>query len=115
MTLTFDALRTANDARAFEWNKGPPLPLSFAMMELAGEAGEACNAAKKLARSEFGLAGGSEDVDALSRELADVVICADLAARKAGINLGEWVARKFNETSDKHGFSTKIKENNRGK
>lgn len=108
MTLTFDALRAANTNRAFEWNKGPPLPLSFAMMELAGEAGEACNAAKKLARAEFGIAGGSDDVDALSRELADVVICADLAARKAGIDLGAWVARKFNETSDKHGFSTKL-------
>lgn len=107
-TLDLETLRRANAARAKQWDPGNTIPLMFAMMELAGEAGEACNAAKKLARHELGLAGGNTDIDALAQELADVVICCDLAAMKAGINLAEAVVAKFNATSDKHGFTVKL-------
>lgn len=107
-TLTFSKLRETSSSRAAVWNKGKPGPLSFAMMELAGETGEACNAAKKLAREEMGWVGGSTDVEALSEELADVVICADLAAMQIGVDLGEAVANKFNKTSVKHGFPHRL-------
>lgn len=110
MSLGLDELRKANDSRAAKWNKGTPAPLSFAMMELAGEAGEACNAAKKLARHEMGWVGGDPDVSKLAEELADVVICADLAASRAGIDLAKAVAAKFNKTSEKHGFPERLGE-----
>lgn len=101
-------LRVQNDSRAARWNRGTPAPLSFAMMELAGEVGEACNVAKKLAREEMGWVGGSTDTSALAEELADVVICADLAASRAGIDLAAAVAAKFNKTSEKHGFPERL-------
>lgn len=112
--LTFDELRVSNDKRARIWNASVPPPLSFCMMELAGEAGEACNVAKKLARHEMGMPGGSEDIDALADELADVVICTDLAASRAGIDLGLAVARKVNRTSRKHGFDVFLAEDAQG-
>lgn len=78
------------------------------MMELAGECGEACNVAKKLARHEMGWVGGDKDVSKLADELADVVICADLAAQRAGIDLAAAVRQKFNATSEKHGFPERL-------
>ena len=38
--INLSELRRQNDARAVRWNKGNPAPLSFAMMELAGEVGK---------------------------------------------------------------------------
>lgn len=109
-TLTFDMLRKANEERAIRWRNGSTadVPLSFAMMELAGEIGEACNAAKKLERTRLGLRGGTTDRTNLIEELADAIICIDLAARKLDIDLGDAVARKFNATSEKHGFPDRL-------
>ena len=78
------------------------------MMELAGETGEACNAAKKLARLQRGWKGGADTSANLAEELADVVICADLAAQRAGIDLESAVISKFNATSEKHGFEERL-------
>jgi hypothetical protein len=77
-------------------------------MELGGEVGEAQNAAKKLIRFRNGWAGGSNDPEHLAEELADTVICADLAAMAAGIDLGAAVVAKFNATSERHGFPERL-------
>jgi NTP pyrophosphatase (non-canonical NTP hydrolase) len=82
------------------------------MLELAGEVGEACNIAKKLALHQMGIPVASSDVRTLIDELADVAICLALVANKLGIDLGESVARKFNATSRKHGFSDTLPETN---
>lgn len=106
--LSLPELRRQNALRYERWTRGKPMPLAFSMMELAGEAGEACNAAKKIARAEAGMSGGTCDTDALADELADVVICADLAAMRAGIDLAAAIVRKFNRTSEKHGFPERL-------
>ena len=106
--MDFQTLRQANSKRHTEWAKGDTLPLSFRGLELAGEAGEACNALKKLERARLGLVGGNEDLQGLLEELADVVICAALIAMDLGIDLGAAVAEKFNRTSAKYGLQTRI-------
>lgn len=108
-------LNRISSARCARWNGGNPAPLDFAMMELAGEVGEACNAAKKLARLERGWPGGVDTREQLAQELADVVICADLAAQKAGIDLAKAVVEKFNATSEKHGFPERLELSPEGK
>jgi len=109
MTLTFDELRTANEARKKEWNKtGIEVPLTFNTNELAGEVGELCNAAKKYERKLFGWPGGADTRENIAEEAADVVICASLVALKVGFDLGEAVRRKFDSTSRKHGFKTML-------
>src|ERR1700674_2252434 len=78
---------------------------------MAGEAGEACNLAKKLLRHRDGVAGNKKaedkDVESLrlrcAEELADVVIYADLAMRALGYDLNETVRRVFNRKSDELG------------
>ena len=106
--LTLAMLREANRTRSARWSNGKDVPLDFAMMELAGETGEACNAAKKMARLRYGMKGGSDQSANLAEELADVVICADLAAMKAGVNLADAVAAKFNRNSEQHGFPERL-------
>lgn len=105
----FKKLRDANVTRNVEWLDGKePLDLAFRGVELAGEVGEACNIIKKLARISRGIRGSMAHVDDLKRELADVVICVDLIAMDLNIDLGDAVAEKFNETSEKYGLSTRI-------
>lgn len=74
---------------------------------IAGEAGEACNLAKKLIRHRDGVKGNKkaedQDVSSLKRrcaeELADVVIYADLAIRLLGFDMEQTVIEVFNRKS----------------
>jgi len=68
---------------------------------LAGEAGELCNAAKKM---NYGR-GSTKD---LSDELADVVIYCDLMAAAMGVDLWSIVVEKFNATSEKRGVPYRL-------
>lgn len=85
---------------------------------MAGEAGEACNLAKKLLRHRDGVAGNKKpedrDVESLrlrcAEELADVVIYADLAMRALGHDLNDTVRRVFNRKSDELGAPYKVAE-----
>lgn len=95
-------LRTANVERQKEWDPSNAITIEYRGNELAGEVGEACNLIKKMARERLGLRGTRTTPEALAEELADVVICADLIAMQAGIDLDKAVRRKFNATSEKY-------------
>lgn len=76
---------------------------------MCGEAGEAANVVKKLRRIETNIAKRGDDTHedlraALGKELADVVIYADLLANHYRLDLADNVREKFNEVSDRHGF-----------
>ena len=106
--LTFEALRAANTLRDKEWDPEHKINLLFRGNELAGESGEVCNVIKKLERQIMGLRGSRKTINDLAEELADVIICADLAAMTAGINLAASVVQKFNRTSEEHDLSVRI-------
>lgn len=80
-------LREANVARQIEWDPDSQITLDFRANELAGEMGEACNVLKKLERERLGIRGSRDTVDHLGEELADVVMCVDMTAMDAGIDL----------------------------
>jgi NTP pyrophosphatase (non-canonical NTP hydrolase) len=101
-------LRIANIERDKEWGQGQEFGLSYRGNELAGETGEACNVLKKLDRERMGLVGSRATVEEAADELADVIICADLAAMELGIDLGQAVSRKFNKTTEKYGLKTRL-------
>ncbi len=101
--MTFQHLQEKNAERAALWTQGKT-DLSFAAIELGGEVGEFLNELKKFLRFKLGVAGGKCDAEAVGDELADVVICCSLLANHLGEDLGALVARKFNKTSEKHGF-----------
>ena len=106
--MDFGKLRAANQKRHIEWAEGRELSLSFRGVELAGEVGEACNEIKKLERHRIGIVGGKEDVSGLREELSDILISVDLIAMDLGIDLGEAVREKFNQTSEKYGLRTRL-------
>lgn len=106
---TFDTLRAANVARQAIWCGEQVPDLSFRGNELAGETGEVCNVIKKLERERLGWRGSRDTKEHLAEELADVVICADLCAMAAGIDLEAAVEAKFNATSEKVGLPTRYR------
>lgn len=101
-------LRSANLARQAAWCPDQVPDLSFRGNELAGETGEVCNVIKKLERERLGWRGSRDTKEHLAEELADVVICADLCALSAGIDLNEAVVAKFNATSEKVGLPQRL-------
>jgi NTP pyrophosphatase (non-canonical NTP hydrolase) len=111
---TYPTLRTANEARQIEWDKDNNISLSYRGNELAGEVGEACNVIKKLERERLGIRGSRASKGQLAEELADAVICVDLIAMQAGIDLEAAVRDKFNATSEKYGLETRMLTNSSG-
>ena len=106
LPLTFQRLRKKNVKRcriAFhkveDWS---PCDWATAM---GGECGEACNLTKKMLRGDR---GGPKDIQELGKEIADVVVYADLLAAAAGINLENAIIHKFNEVSDRKNSKIKL-------
>lgn len=86
------------------------------LLSMAVHAGRACNITKKYERGDYDENDGTgydqtdhirfqED---LGKELADVIIYADLLAARCGINLCVAIRRKFNEVSDRRSCDIKI-------
>lgn len=118
--MTFDDLRIANLTRNDRW-----MPQGIAQwsinewaVAMAGEAGEICNAVKKLNRVESEVANLNEPgrqietrevaLAKIGAEIADTVIYLDLLAQRCGLTLGDEVARKFNTTSERYGFPERL-------
>jgi hypothetical protein len=124
-SLSFTDLRLANKARQIEWDADNQITAAYRGNELAGEVGEAleqamsvilmgaaagriCNVIKKLERERMGIRGARETLAHLAEELADGIICFDLAAMDFDVDLGEAVRAKFNATSEKNGLKTRL-------
>lgn len=115
MVLTFDELRTANVERCEDvfhpLHRWSPTDWATAM---AGECGESCNEVKKLRRlddadASIDTAGERERLRlAIGKEIADMVIYADLLAARLDIDMGFAIAQKFNEVSRKRGSAVML-------
>lgn len=119
-TLTFREVTAANVARCDHWHKGGLGDWSVAdwAVAMAGEAGEVCNAVKKLRRIEDEIANISdpdrqlstraEAVKKIGEELADTFLYLNLLAVRLGIDLPTEVVAKFNATSERYGFPERL-------
>ena len=101
-------LRAANIKRQIEWEGDEKTDLAFRALEVAGEAGELCEAVKKYLRAALGVAGTTATKEDIAREMGDVLISLDLLAIHLGIDLEAATAMKFNATSEKYGLHTRI-------
>lgn len=101
--MDFKTLKKANEKRLASgvFSHAQPFGLADWCLAMAGEVGEACNAAKKIIR-------GDGNYDALRSEIADVVIYADLLASYINSSLEDLVRAKFNEKSDQVGSDVKL-------
>lgn len=118
--LTFKAVTTANVARCDRWHRGGLDDWSVAdwAVAMAGEAGEVCNAVKKLRRIEDELANISEPgrqlstraeaVAKIGEEIADTFLYLNLLACRLRIDMADEVEQKFNATSARYGFPERI-------
>lgn len=118
--LTFATVTQANVARCDRWHRGGLADWSVAdwAVAMAGEAGEVCNAVKKLRRVEDEIANISdadrqlstraEAVKKIGEEIADTFLYLNLLAVRLGIDLPTEVIAKFNATSERYGFPERL-------
>jgi NTP pyrophosphatase (non-canonical NTP hydrolase) len=115
--LTFQDLIAANLSRVARWHpeglsEWSPLEWAGAM---AGEAGEACNAAKKLKRIDSQIANINHEAGRslteretacrqIAKEVADTIIYGALLVSAVGQDLAVTVAEVFNKKSKEYGF-----------
>jgi NTP pyrophosphatase (non-canonical NTP hydrolase) len=111
---TFDMLRAANVNRARRWHGPHCEPWTGADWSnaMAGEAGEVCDAVKKMRRLETRIVSNNprqpstiEDARrAISKEIGDTLIYLDLLAAYYEINLAVALQMTFNAISTREGF-----------
>lgn len=112
--VAFTLLRYANIQRQKRWHNNQPWNAMEWGCAMAGEAGEACNAAKKFHRIATGIASTNnpaslEDARAnLKTEIGDTLVYLDLMAHECGIDLAEAVRDTFNRVSIREGFPERI-------
>jgi NTP pyrophosphatase (non-canonical NTP hydrolase) len=113
---TIASISTINRKRARRWH--PKGIEDWTILEwagaMAGEAGEAANAAKKVRRLEQRLRQRKGPVDMasaiakLAGEIADTYLYLDLMAARANIDLRAAIVAKFNEVSEREGFPERL-------
>lgn len=119
--LTFKQLTKVNYKRCRRWHKSEDLSdwtISDWACAMAGEAGEVCNAVKKLNRLRDNLPSKNEPgrqidsyeeaVSKIGEEIADTVLYLNLLSIRLGINLEKEVKKKFNSVSEKYGFPERL-------
>lgn len=114
--LTFREVSAINLARCAAWHPGGITDWSVVDWSnaMAGEAGEVCNAVKKLRRLETAVSQNSGPgdraaaVQAIATEIGDVFLHLDLLAQRLDIDLSVAVAETFNRVSDREGLDFKL-------
>lgn len=113
---TIQSISVVNLRRARRWHRGglddwTVLEWAGAM---AGEAGETCNAAKKLRRLQMNLRqrkGPTSMAEAhakLATEIGDTYLYLDLLATRAGIDIRQAIVDTFNRVSEREGFPERL-------
>ncbi len=115
-TLRFRDVGATNLERALLWHKGglDEWTVSEWACAMAGEAGEVCNAVKKLNRIErdvqqnAGPQTREEAVAAIAKEIGDTYLYLDLLAQRLGIDISEAIRATFNRVSEREGFPQRL-------
>ncbi len=113
---TFRSIGEESARRAARWHPGGIE--SWNTLEWAGamcgEAGEAANVAKKLARFDAGLSQKKAPKDraalvaALASEIAGTYLYLDLLAQREGIDIRAAIVAEFNRVSEREGFPERL-------
>jgi NTP pyrophosphatase (non-canonical NTP hydrolase) len=110
--LTFTAFRQANVTRCLKWHPDGIESWSPSdwLTAVTGELGELASLLKMRNRERDGLLGNkfSPTQKQIADEIADVLTYLDLLAAAMGIDLGLAAIHKFNEVSERVGFSDRI-------
>lgn len=120
-SLTFAKLHDVNLKRCKRWHKQDDLSdwsISDWACAMAGEAGEICNAVKKLRRLQDNLPSKNDKgreiksyeqaKKKIGEEIADTLLYLNLLSTRLGLSLEEEVVKKFNSVSRKYRFPEKL-------
>lgn len=111
--MNIDDVSRTNLSRALIWHRGglEEWTLSDWGVAMAGEAGEVCDAIKKLNRFTAGIhqanARGTSyesHVQSIATEIGDTYLYLDLLAQRLGLRLSDCVRDTFNRVSKREGF-----------
>lgn len=100
-------LRQQNNLRHARFGTAHWNPMEWGCA-IGGECGELLNKLKKYERQTTCDPLREDLIVEISDEMADVIIYMDILAGQLGISLERAIQRKFNKTSDKHGFPEKL-------
>lgn len=114
--LTFAEVSSVGLDRAMLWHPGglDEWTVSDWACAMAGEAGEVCNAVKKLRRIETGAQQTKgprtreEAVAEIAKEIGDTYLYLDLLAQRLGIDIAEAIRSTFNRVSEREGFPQRL-------
>lgn len=110
--MTFDEFREANVRRCIKWHPEGIQSWSPSdwLTAVTGELGELASLLKMRNRERDGLTGNkfSPTDKQVADEIADVFTYLDLLAASMNIDLGRAAVTKFNEVSERVGFSDRI-------
>lgn len=115
MTITIKNMQKINAIRARKWHHGDLSQWSLLEWAgaMAGEAGEACNVAKKIRRLDLALPNKESGLDSsnihalrfkLAQECADTIIYAMLTMSALDIDAETVIKGVFNKKSIEYGF-----------
>jgi len=113
--LTFKQVSKINLERANIWH--PNGIEDWAVTDwsnaMAGEAGEVCNAIKKLRRIESNVNQANnltkeKAIEEIGKEIGDTYLYLDLLAQRLGLNIDELIIETFNRVSDREGLPQKL-------
>ena len=122
--MTFKEFQAVNAERAKLWHKHGIREWGLVdwTNATAGEAGELCNAAKKLQRYYDEIPGNVQEVDedpiefeselqqAVEEEIADTITYAFLVASHLELDVEKLIVDKFNQVSERNGFKIFLEE-----
>lgn len=114
--MTLETISSVNLDRALVWHPDglEGWSVSDWAVAMAGEAGEVCNAVKKLNRigTEIRQAEGPSDRDAalraIANEIGDTFLYLDLLAQRLGLRIEDCVSDTFNRVSVREGFPHRL-------
>jgi NTP pyrophosphatase (non-canonical NTP hydrolase) len=114
--LAFEAVSATNLSRSLQWHKGglEEWSVSDWACAMAGEAGEVCNAVKKLNRIKkevqqaVGPQSREEAIAAIAKEIGDTFLYLDLLAQRLGISTEQAIRDTFNRVSVREGFPHRL-------
>lgn len=117
--LTIKTVSEMSASRAARWHDGKP---KWSLLEwsgaMAGEAGEACNAAKKLKRIDDDTAtineasrhyeSKAEAIAAITKEAADTLLYSICLLNECGVDAESIIREVFNKKSEEYGFPERV-------
>lgn len=118
--LTLKKINTINKRRCKRWHDSgiDNWSISDWAVAMAGEAGEICNAVKKLNRLRDNLPSKNdpgrqidtvaEAKEKIGEEIADTFLYLDLLAIRLGLNMEKEIIKKFNAVSKKYNFPERL-------